>query len=114
MRYYVSWKTTGYFRSQPEIGGALSCQRMLAFLLYLDRTHCDKRLLNCRCSNLICLYVVPTRWLYCVECPQYSSRRRSASNIHRSGRLCYVKTGLWLSVYTGKFFSIITNIPLII
>ena len=24
----------------------------------------------------------PTRWLYCVECPQYSTRRRSASNIH--------------------------------
>jgi len=29
-----------------------------------------------------------TRWLYCVECPQYSTRRRSASNIHRSGILC--------------------------
>ena len=28
-----------------------------------------------------------TRWLYCVECPQYSTRRRSASNIHRSGML---------------------------
>jgi len=27
-----------------------------------------------------------TRWLYCVECPQYSTRR-SASNIHRSGML---------------------------
>ena len=26
-----------------------------------------------------------TRWLYCVECPQYSTRQRSASNIHRSG-----------------------------
>jgi len=25
-----------------------------------------------------------TRWLYCVECPQYSTRRRIASNIHRS------------------------------
>jgi len=25
-----------------------------------------------------------TRWLYCVECPQYSTRRRSASNIRRS------------------------------
>jgi len=23
-----------------------------------------------------------TRWLYCVECPQYSTRRRSASNIY--------------------------------
>ena len=28
-----------------------------------------------------------TRWLYCVECPQHSTRRRSASNIHRSGTL---------------------------
>jgi len=28
-----------------------------------------------------------TRWMYCVECPQYSTRRRSASNIHRSGML---------------------------
>jgi len=28
-----------------------------------------------------------TRWLYCVECPQYSTPRRSASNIHRSGML---------------------------
>jgi len=55
-----------------------------------------------------------TRWLYCVECPQYSTRRRSTSDIHRSGRLCYVKTGLWLLVYTGQKFSIITNIPLII
>ena len=35
-----------------------------------------------------------TRWLYCVERPQYSTRRRSASDTHRSGRLCYVKTGL--------------------
>jgi len=35
MRYYVSWKTTGYYRNerQPKIGDALSCQRMLAFLL---------------------------------------------------------------------------------
>jgi len=29
-----------------------------------------------------------TRWLYCVECPQYSTRRRSACNIHCSGMLC--------------------------
>ena len=28
-----------------------------------------------------------TRWLYCVECPQYSTRRRSAFNIHRSSML---------------------------
>jgi len=28
-----------------------------------------------------------TRWLYCVECPQYSTQRRSASNIHRSSML---------------------------
>jgi len=28
-----------------------------------------------------------TRWLYCVECPQYSTRQRSASNIHRFGML---------------------------
>jgi len=28
-----------------------------------------------------------TRWLYCLECPQYSTRRRIASNIHRSGML---------------------------
>jgi len=28
-----------------------------------------------------------TRLLYCVECPQYSTRRGSASNIHRSGML---------------------------
>jgi len=28
-----------------------------------------------------------TRWLYCVECPQYSTRRRSASNKHRSSML---------------------------
>jgi len=28
-----------------------------------------------------------TRWLYCVECPQYSTRRRSTSNIHRSSML---------------------------
>jgi len=31
--------------------------------------------------------IVGTRWLYCVECPQYSTRRRSASNIHRSSML---------------------------
>ena len=37
---------------------------------------------------------IETRWLYCVECPQYSTRRRSASDTHRSGMLCYVKTGL--------------------
>jgi len=30
---------------------------------------------------------IKTRWLYCVECPQYSTRRRSASNIHRSSML---------------------------
>jgi len=30
---------------------------------------------------------IRTRWLYCLECPQYSTRRRSASNIHRSGML---------------------------
>jgi len=34
-----------------------------------------------------------TRWLYCVECPQFSTRRRSASNIHRSGMLR--KTGTY-------------------
>jgi len=34
---------------------------------------------------------ITTRWLYCVECPQYSTRRRSAYNIHRSGML--PKTG---------------------
>jgi len=28
-----------------------------------------------------------TRWMYCVECPQYSTRRRSASNIHCSSML---------------------------
>jgi len=28
-----------------------------------------------------------TRWLYCVECPQYSTRRRLASNIHCSSML---------------------------
>jgi len=28
-----------------------------------------------------------TRWLYCVECPQYSTRRGRASNIHRSSML---------------------------
>ena len=60
-----------------------------------------------------------TRWLYCVECPQYSTRRRSASNIHRSSMLRknrYVWKNLVISllVYTGKKFSIITNIPLII
>jgi len=31
--------------------------------------------------------VVWTIWLYCVECPQYSTRQRSASNIHRSRML---------------------------
>jgi len=30
---------------------------------------------------------IQTRWLYCVECPQYSTRRRSASNIHCSSML---------------------------
>jgi len=34
MRYYVTWKTTGYYRKDSlKLGGALSCQRMLAFLL---------------------------------------------------------------------------------
>jgi len=28
-----------------------------------------------------------TRWLYCVECSQYSTRCGSASNIHRSSML---------------------------
>ena len=31
--------------------------------------------------------LIITRWLYCVECPQYSTRRRSASNVHRSDTL---------------------------
>jgi len=33
------------------------------------------------------LMLTITRLLYCVECPQYSTRRRNASNIHRSGML---------------------------
>jgi len=39
MRYYFSWKTTGYYRkdSLNEIGVALCCQRMLAFLFVLRR-----------------------------------------------------------------------------
>jgi len=43
---------------------------------------------------LLCLYIqllwwlqYSTRWLYCVECPQYSTRQRSACNIRRSGML---------------------------
>ena len=35
----------------------------------------------------MCRTQILTRWLYCVECPQYSTRRRSASDIHRSGML---------------------------
>jgi len=35
----------------------------------------------------ICCDAEETRWLYCVECPQYSTRRRSASNIYRSSML---------------------------
>jgi len=57
-----------------------------------------------------------TRWLYCVECPQYSTRRRSASNIHRSSMLR--KTGRYgkpsnisINLHRKKI-SIITNIPL--
>jgi len=50
-----------------------------------------------------------TRWLYCVECPQYSTRRRSASNIHRSGmvrknRQVWKELVMSLLVYTGKIF----------
>jgi len=38
MRYYVSWKNYRLLQErQPEIGGALSCQRMLAFLLPADK-----------------------------------------------------------------------------
>ena len=33
-----------------------------------------------------------TRWLYCVECPQYSTRRRSPSNIHRTWAEAYLHT----------------------
>ena len=33
MRYYISWKNYWLLQErQPEIGGALFCQRMLAFL----------------------------------------------------------------------------------
>ena len=52
------------------------------------------------CYVFMKLFYQQTRWLYpstvlwafhtilyCVECPQYSTRRRSASNIHRSGML---------------------------
>ena len=38
-------------------------------------------------AQLITIKIGKTRWLYCVECPQYSTRRRSASNIHRSSML---------------------------
>jgi len=38
-------------------------------------------------NSVKALKAIPTRWLYCVECPQYSTRRRSASNIHRSSML---------------------------
>ena len=61
---------------------------------------------------------VATRWLYCVECPQYSTRRRSASNIYIVP-VCYVKQiGMEkpsnIISFHRKMFSIITNIPLII
>jgi len=51
-----------------------------------------------------------TRWLYCVECPQYSTRRRSASNIHRSGMLrknrkVWKDLVISLIVYIGKKFG---------
>jgi len=41
-------------------------------------------------------FVIPcsTRWLYCVECPQYITRRRSTSNIHRSGMLHIKQVGM--------------------
>jgi len=38
-------------------------------------------------SAVMSRFTGATRWLYCVECPQYSTRQRSASNIHRSGML---------------------------
>jgi len=51
-----------------------------------------------------------TRWLYCVECPQYSTRRRSAANIHRSSMLR--KTGRYgkpsnivISLHRKKIFN---------
>jgi len=51
-----------------------------------------------------------TRWLYCVECPQYSTRRRSASNMHSSSMLH--KTGRYgkpsnivISLHRKKIFG---------
>ena len=60
-----------------------------------------------------------TRWLYCVECKQYSTRQRSASNIHHSGMLRKNKvrmerpSNILISLHR-KRNSIITNIPLFI
>jgi len=40
-------------------------------------------------SQLRQVSTIGTRWLYCVECPQYSTRRRSACNIYIVA-VCYV------------------------
>ena len=52
-------------------------------------------------DSVIIIFV--TRLLYCVECPQYSTRRRSASNIHRTSMLR--KTGRY-----GKPSNIIISL----
>ena len=61
----------------------------------------------CHNKLFVSLASYGTRWLYCVECPQYSTRRRSASDIHRSSMLRKIRQ-VWknlvisLLVYTGK------------
>ena len=59
----------------------ISIQRnKLRFVLYIKLTSTwFKVIIFICCVSVIVRFQYLTRWLYCVECPQYSTRRRSAS-----------------------------------
>ena len=57
------------------------------FAIHLYMSVCCNKVRTAEQNNIITNSHHRTRWLYCVECPQYSTRRRSTSNIHRSSML---------------------------
>jgi len=70
--YYHNWLTLNFTASNSS-----SDERCLLKVLIVLQL---KQLADSK-------FQLSTRWLYCVECPQYSTRCRSASNIHCSGML---------------------------
>ena len=50
---------------------------------------CDEVATVNRLQNHIIVIIIITRWLYCVECPQYSSR------LEALGYLCHCEVGVF-------------------